>query len=234
MTLCLKLWKFLEMDNILLKEILNLLKKITNNDYLIGDIGNGSFVNQGNGDQINYITDLIVHPPKQIKLKAITNLGRVLIFIGILLSICFYGYVMNITSYFTGKIFFGYSADIIIYLLTFMIVSLFSVGMMSLTELLSFYFNSFHIVYEKGKIQYAGRERKFYDEIWDIKLGNFFTKKVIYCYGVNSDAMKQIYCLKLYFSDESEAKYIHDIFHAGKCPQRKNMDIESIKDELKS
>jgi len=73
-----------------------------------------------------------------------------------------------------------------------------------------------HVVYLNGSLMVKGRERKFYDEIWDMKLSNLpWNKRTITYYAVNPDTLK-IYYNTIKFMYHTEAKYVYDSFWSGK------------------
>lgn len=183
--------------------------------------GRGNILLNGNNNNI-HLSSAIAHPPKEVELRVIANIGIYIAFLGIVVATLFYilmvKVVGNLIKYdYISKEYWGAALIAVI-----LIVGAFTIWVIVWTDKISFIIKTAHIVYKDKAITYNGRERKFYDEIWDIQRGEWFRKKVIYCYGVNINAKRPTYRLPLVFLNESEAKYLYDVFHTGKYLKGEN------------
>jgi len=74
-------------------------------------------------------------------------------------------------------------------------------------------YSPWHIKYRDGKITLDGRERKFYEEIWNLSYKkNWIGNGIIHFYGVDPNSHKP-YGLKIKFMRNAEAKYVYDSFN---------------------
>lgn len=177
--------------------------------------GRGNVLLNGSNNSV-HINSVLTHPPKEVELKVIANIGVYIAFLGVISVGLFYVFAINISTWIIKSKYVSADYMFFVYLFALLVVGAFTAGVVLWTDKLSFMIKTAHVTYKNQAITYNGRERKFYDEIWDIERGNRSGSKVIYCYGINQNAKRKPYRLRLVFLNEEEAKYLYDVFHAGK------------------
>lgn len=183
--------------------------------------GRGNILLNGSNNNI-HLSSAITHPPKEVDLKVIANVGVYIAFFGMVVVTLFYLLTINVSTWLMKNKFISTDYLLLVIIISVLIIGAFAVWVILWTDKLSFMIKTAHIIYKDQAITYNGRDRKFYDEIWDIQRGSGSWSKVIYCYGINPNAKRKPYRLRLVFLNEEEAKYLYDVFHAGKYLKREN------------
>lgn len=183
--------------------------------------GRGNVLLNGSNNSV-HINSVLTHPPKEVELKVIANIGVYIAFFGVVTAGLFYVFAINVSTWIIKNKYVSADYMFFVYIVALLIVGAFTAWVILWTDKLSLIIKTAHVTYKDQAITYNGIDRKFYDEIWDIQRGSRSGSKVIYCYGINPNMKRKPYKLRLVFLNEEEAKYLHDIFHAGKYFKRGN------------
>ena len=160
----------------------------------------------GDGNSITNMIGNVKVSPKGIELKAVVDHFWLSFFI--IAAICVL--VISTTIYFQLRSL-GIFLGVIIGALTVISLEFATTNIM-------LKYTPWHIVYKDGVIKVGKRERRFYEEIWDMSYRRtIFGNGILTFYAVNPVGSQEPYERKLQFLKAVHAKYVYDsFFDAGR------------------